>query len=687
MVAGTGYSGFDSESGPATASRINGPAGMFLDSAGVLYFADSGNGRIRKVANGTLTTHLGGTSDSTANPALLYLPTAVLVDPAGVVYVADTGNHRIRKLNPNLTITTVAGNGHDLAFDLNGSILEAGGTILQRLTPGNTLVTIIGNVLFSFHGDGGPATNAALNIPVGVASDGASALWVSDFGNGRVRRISPDGIISTVAGGLITDTLQRPSGLALDSNGTLYVTDPAIDEIMQMPLNGRLTNIAGTGSPGSSGDGGPARFAMLSSPSGIAIDGVGQVIIADTGNNRLRRIKTDGTMAPFAGNAQLLTPTGLCSGLNGDIFVADTGNHMVRRIAVDGTVSALAGNGVQGYSGDTGSANAASLDAPRGCAVDPQGNVFIADTGNHVIRLVTLDGKIWTIAGTGTPGFSGDGGLALQAALHSPCSVALDTNGTVYVADKDNNRIRRLKPVGLSFGEITQTIGYANGASQQSGPVAPGSLISIFGSGLGPLMAIPGTLQSPGVLANQLGDTQVLFDGIPGALLLVQDSQINAVVPFEVAGRMASKVEVRRSGLAIGSTTVPIAAVAPGLFTLDAGTGLAFAFNADGSANSSNNPAAQGTAVTLYGTGGGQTFPAGTDGRVPDASPYPLVLPVSATIAGQPANVAWAGETPGQAGVNTFQLTVPSTAPTGPQPVVLMIGGMSSQPGALIYVQ
>ena len=319
--------------------------------------------------------------------------------------------------------------------------------------------------------------------------------------------------------------------------------------------------------------------------------------------------------------------------------------------------------------------------------MDPQGNVFIADTGNHVIRLVTLDGKIWTIAGNGTPGFSGDAGPALQAALHSPYSVALDMDGTVYIADKDNNRIRRLKPVGPAFGEITQTIGYANGASQQSGPVAPGSLISIFGSGLGPLMAIPGTLQSPGVLANQLGDTQVLFDGIPGALLLVQDSQINAVVPFEVAGRMASKVEVRRSGLAIGSTTVPIAAVAPGLFTLDAGTGLAFAFNADGSANSSNNPAAQGTAVTLYGTGGGQTFPAGTDGRVPDASPYPLVLPVSATIAGQPANVAWAGETPGQAGVNTFQLTVPSTAPTGPQPVVLMIGGMSSQPGALIYVQ
>jgi len=610
----------------------------------------------------------------------------VLVDPTGVVYVADTGNHRIRKLNPNLTITTVAGNGHDLAFDLNGSILEAGGTILQRLTPGNTLVTIIGNVLFSFHGDGGPATNAALYIPVGVVTNGAGAIWVSDFGNGRVRRISPDGIIATVAGGLITDTLQRPSGLALDSKGTLYFTDPAIDEILQMPLNGRLTTIAGTGLPGSSGDGGPARFAMLSSPIGVAVDGLGQVTVADTGNNRLRRIKTDGTMAPFAGSAQLLAPTGLCTGLSGDIFVADTGNHMVRRIAVDGSVGTLAGNGVQGYSGDTGPANAASLNAPRGCAVDPQGNVFIADTGNHAIRLVTLDGKIWTIAGTGMPGFSGDAGPALQAALHSPYSVALDTDGTVYIADKDNNRIRRLKPVGPAFGEITQTIGYANGASQQSGPVAPGSLISIFGSGLGPLTAIPGTLQSSGVLANQLGDTQVLFDGIPAALLLVQDSQINALVPFGVAGRAASKVEVRRLGSAIGSTSVPISPAAPGLFTLDGGAGLAFALNADGSANSSNNPAARGTVVTLYGTGGGQTFPTGTDGRVPDGNPYPLVLPVSATIASQPANVAWAGETPGQPGINTFQLTVPSTTPTGPQPVVLMIGGMSSQPGALIYI-
>ena len=157
VMAGIGVAGFDAESAPATATRINGPAGMFIDPAGALYFADSGNSRIRKVASGVITTVLGGVSDNTRNPALLYLPTAVIIDPNGAMWVADSGNHRVRKLVQN-SITSVPGNGHDLAFDTSGNVLEVGGGFLQRLLPNNTLITIVGDVQFSFHGDGGPAT-------------------------------------------------------------------------------------------------------------------------------------------------------------------------------------------------------------------------------------------------------------------------------------------------------------------------------------------------------------------------------------------------------------------------------------------------------------------------------------------------------------------------------------------------
>ena len=252
VVAGIGVAGFDAESASATGTRINAPAGMFIDSAGTLYFADSGNNRIRKVAAGVLTTVLGGASDNTKNPAQLYLPTAVILDSAGDMWVADSGNSRVRKLVQN-TITDVTGNGHDLAFDPSGNILEVDGGKLQRLMPNNTLVTIIGGVSFNFHGDGGPAANAALNQPTGIAVDAAGNLWIADFGNYRIRKVTANGFISTVAGNSLSDALQTPTAIALDSAGTLYIADRAMNVIRRLPVNGALQTFAGTGSPGNGG--------------------------------------------------------------------------------------------------------------------------------------------------------------------------------------------------------------------------------------------------------------------------------------------------------------------------------------------------------------------------------------------------------------------------------------------------
>ena len=700
VVAGIGVAGFDAESAPATATRISAPAGMFIDAAGTVYFADSGNSRIRKVSAGVLTTVLGGVSDNTKNPAQLYLPTAVIVSPAGDLWVADSGNHRVRKLSQS-TITTMPGNGRDLAFDAAGNVLEVSGGLLQRLMPNNTLVTIVGDVSFNFHGDGGPAANAALNEPTGVAVDAGGNLWIADFGNYRVRKVSSSGFISTVAGNTISDALQGPAAIALDPAGTLYIADRPINQVRRLPVNGTLQTFAGTGSAGNSGDGGPASQAQLYGPNGLTIDGWGNLILSDTGNSRVRKIMPSGTISPFAGTnvqgysgnfssalaAQFTSPTGLCAGPDGAVYIGDTGNHMLRRVSVDGTISAVAGIGYSGYSGDGGPALNARLNMPRGCAVDSIGDIFIADSGNNAVRVVTPDGNISTIAGNGNPGFTGDGGPAAQALLQTPYSVAVDQQGNVYVADTGNNRIRRLKPALPQLGELTQTLGFANAASMLTGPVAPGSIISIFGSGLGPLNALTGTLQSPTILATQLGDTKVLFDNAPAALYYVQDSQINAQVPFETAGRTTVKMQVLLKNAAIASTSVPIAAAAPGIFTWNGGAGLAVALNADSTLNGAATPAAKSSTIIVYGTGGGSTNPSGVDGQISGAHQTALVLPVSATIGGQPASVTWAGEASANPGTTEFDIAIPSNAASGPQPIVVTIAGSSSQNGAVVYVQ
>ena len=700
VVAGIGVAGFDSESAPATATRINAPAGMFIDAGGTLYFADSANGRIRKVAGGVLTTILGGVSDNTSNPAQLYLPTAVIEDSAGNLYIADTGNSRVRKLSQN-TVTTVPGNGTDLAFDPSGNVLEVDGGFLQRLMPNNTLVTIVGEVAFNFHGDGGPATSAALYQPAGIATDASGNLWIADFGNYRVRKVASNGLISTVAGGSISDNMQGPTAVALDSAGTLYITDRPNNNIRRLPVNGALQVFAGTGSAGNTGDGGPAVLAQFSNPNGLTIDGFGNVVVTDTGNSRVRKIQPGGTIAAFAGtnvqgysgnfsnalSAQFTSPTGLCYGPGGVVYIGDTGNHMLRRVTTDGVISAVAGIGYAGYSGDGGPALDARLNMPSGCAVDSIGDIFIADSANNVIREVTPDGNIATIAGTGSPGFAGDGGAATQALLETPYAVSVDKAGNVYVADTGNNRIRRLAPSAPLLTEAAQTLAFANAASLATGAVAPGSIVSIFGSGLGPLTGLPETLASPTLLATRLGQTQVMFDGTPAALYYIQDSQINAQVPFETAGRTTVKLQVLVNGITVGSASIPIAAAAPGVFTWNGGTGPAIAINGDGSLNGASSPAAQSSTVIVYGTGGGSTNPAGVDGQIPGAHQNALVLPVSVTIGGQPVSVAWAGMASGSPGMTEFDIVIPSNAPSGPQAIVVTIAGASSQAGALIYIQ
>ena len=221
--------------------------------------------------------------------------------------------------------------------------------------------------------------------------------------------------------------------------------------------------MAGTGSPGDSGDDGPATQASLNQPSGLALDGRGNLYIADRGNHRVRRVGPDGVITTFAGTGRqgfeadgdaarfqkLNLPSGVALDAQGNVYIADRGNHRVRRVGLDGVIRTVAGTGTGGFSGDAGPATQARLNSPAGIAVDAKGNLYIADGGNHRVRRVGADGLVSTVAGTGQAGFSGDGGRASSAELSGPSGVWGDVEGNLYIADAGNRRIRKVGPDGI----------------------------------------------------------------------------------------------------------------------------------------------------------------------------------------------------------------------------------------------
>ncbi|MGW5118232.1 NHL domain-containing protein [Streptomyces noursei] len=332
--------------------------------------------------------------------------------------------------------------------------------------------TVAGTGVSGFAGDNGPAASAQLNNPYGVVVDSTGALYVSEYNNHRVRKITTDGKISTVAG---TDTkgfggdcgpaasaqLNRPRGVAVDSAGTVYIADSDNHRVRKITADGKVCTVAGTGTKGFSGDGGPATAAQLDGPYGVAVDSTGTLYVAEHNNRRVRKITTDGLISTVAGtgtkgsdgdggpavSAQLTNPRGVAVGRAGELYIADAGSHRVRRVAADGIISTVAGTGTKGFSGDGGPATAAQLDGPFEVALDSIGTLYIADFGNHRVRQVTSDGKISTVAGTGTGGSDGDGGPAASAQLNKPIGLAVDRANTLYIADHANHRVRQ---VGLA---------------------------------------------------------------------------------------------------------------------------------------------------------------------------------------------------------------------------------------------
>lgn len=399
-----------------------------------------------------------------------------------------------------------------------------------------TITTIAGGALLD-GGDGGPATKAVLNNPYGIAIDPSGNIYFADRNNHRIRKINSAGIITTIAGtgkaGYSGDgrpasraSINYPIGVASDGNGNLLFSDRYNNCVRKIDLSGKgiITTIAGTGQPGYSGEGGLAEDAQLNGPAGILVGQNGNIFICDAYNNCIRKINEAGIITTFSGTAtkgyygegrmameaELYEPYGIAADSAGNIYFTEYGNERVRKINASGIITTIAGTGIPGYSGDGSQATLAGLNHPTGIAIDKNGNIIIADGDNNCIRKINTAGIISTIAGTGEPGFSGDNGPAAIAALSGPAGVALDGNDNIYFSDLGNNRIRM----------ITQAPGLT---------IAPDSSLNIVVSANPSEMTLLFEFKSAGEVNIKLMD-------INGRLLDIQSVRNKSNATFNIKG-------------------------------------------------------------------------------------------------------------------------------------------------------
>ena len=505
-VAGTNAYGFGGDGGPATNALLSGPYGVAVDLLGNLFISDGDNHRIRKVDAAGIITTLAGTNawgfsgdGGHATNAVLWNPAGLTVDAAGNLFIADSSNNRIRRIGTNGIITTVAGtnsagfagdggpaieaelyNPLGMRMDAEGNLVIADGynNRVRRVGANTLIATVVGNGSATFCGDGGPATAAGMSEVVDIALDSIGNIFVADWGNGRIRKINTNGVISTFAGngsfGYAGDNVAATNtslydavGVAVGAAGDVFVADEGNNRIRKIGLNGLITTVAGTNASGFGGDGGPATHALLSGPSGLAVDAVGNLYIADASNQRIRKVNTNGIISTLAGNgakgiyligtysgdggpatnAGFSNPAAVAVDATGNVYIADAFNYRIRKVGPNGVVNTFAGNGTRAFAGDGGPATNASIGLVYGLSVDAAGNLLIADTSNNRTRAVDTNGIITTIAGDGAAAFSGDGGGATNASLNQPFAMILDHAGNWLIADSGNARLRKVTPL------------------------------------------------------------------------------------------------------------------------------------------------------------------------------------------------------------------------------------------------
>jgi sugar lactone lactonase YvrE len=552
------------DGGPAAKAMLYGPQGIAFDGSGNLYIADYGNFRVRRMTPaGIISTVAGDGSQGysgnggSAVTARLWSPYAIAADAAGNRYVTDRGG--VRKISADGTIATVAGGWaigfsgdggpasdaafytpRALVFDKSGNLYVADtyNDRVRKIATDGVVTTVAGNGVRGFSGDKGKATSASLETPQGLALDAAGNLYIAE--GHQIRKVSPDGTIVTVAGngksGSGGENVSATSvgfgytaGVAVDAAGVLYFVD-TLGRVRKVSASGTVTTVAGGGTEYA--DSGTATKAALDAPFGLALDAAGSLLCAES--NRIRKIAPDGTISTLAGashyggdggpaaSAVLQRPAGLAIDSNGKLYFADSGNHRVRTVDRSGNIATAAGTGVAGRSGDSHAATGAQLYTPLDVSTDKAGNVYIADSRNNQVRVIRASGNIEPFAGTGTAGpGGGDGGPAASAQLYTVTSVAAAPDGSVYLADY-NYRVRRVRPNGkIETVAGKGTMGFAG----DGGPAMAASLTFVTGMAVDPAgnlyLALPGDnrirkVDTNGIITTFAGTGVTGFSGDGG---------------------------------------------------------------------------------------------------------------------------------------------------------------------------
>jgi len=842
-IAGTGIPGYSGDGGPAASAEIGFVTDLAVDNTGNVYLADYYNLAVREIATtGMITTVAGGVEFGSIDggvPATtaVMVPDGVALDGSGNLYIADADSNNTVIWQVNLStglIYNFAGTGAvgfqgdggvPTAAELNapGGLVISGGQLYVADTGNERVREIANSIITTVAGtsirDGGPAALAFLNFPEGLAIDSTGDILIADTGNNEARLFRVGADINAFG-----QVLGSPSGVAVDQTGNFYVSDEEADfpsqnpHVLKLLPDGTTSIIAGDGPDGFGGDNGQAGDASINLPEGLAVDAAGNVYLADYGNNRVRMINTQGIITTIAGNgkpffsgdgglatAAGMNPADVAVDALGDLFIVDEANNRIRKVTPNNIITTVAGSGIPGYTGDGGPAMAATLNVPTGIALDQTGNLYIADAGNSVVRRVTANGLITTIAGNGTlTPSSGDGGSAVAAALN-PWSVAVDQAGNVYVSDSFNDRVRMLTPVvvrpasmsvvsgdgqtatvgntlaaplvlkvadgkgagvpgelvnftvspegaatlspspaltlndgtvsltvtlGNTPGSITITasayavanVNFSVTATASTAPaissggitsaglsnppvqvLSPNAIVSIFGKNF----AAGGTATEAGLVNGQLptnlAGVCVEFATVRAPIFAVYPSQINVQVPAVAPGNVPVQVITDcDTPQAVASPPVSVAAqaTAPEFFyftTSASGADPIAAINAVtggyiGAAGlisgATFTPAKAGDYLTLFATGFGATNPSFAPGVLPSGTAA-VTAPVSITFGGvtlSKSEILYVGVSQ-FAGLYQVNLEVPAGVATGSQPLVITVGGVASPANAFITVE
>jgi uncharacterized protein (TIGR03437 family) len=556
-------------------------------------------------------------------------------------------------------VTTVAGNStwgqvwHSV-IDAGGNLYVADSTknVVYKVTTTGVTTTVAGTGTAGYSGDGGQASAATLRTPYDVAVAPDGTLYISDGNNECIRKVAPNGVISTFAGscghaGFAGDgkastsaMMNVPFTMQLDSKGNLYFVDYQNHRIREITTDGNINTIAGSG-------------------------------------NGATVAEADGSLAPSTN----MTPGYIALGPDGTLYYSDDGNPnagvpRVRKIdPKTNMVTTVAGNGTRAYAGDGGPATKASFVTADGIALDSAGDIYIADWGNARIRKVSADGTIATYAGTGSGGYTGDGGPALSATFNGPTGLYSDSLNNIYVADLNNMRIRKISSV-----PTVSMSGVVNGASFVSGALVPGEIATVFGTNLTFSNGINLAASLP--LATNLLNVQVMVNGTAAPIFAVDNvngqQQINFQVPYEIAGLSSATVQVIDNGAAGNTVTVPVVTAQPGVFTYTVGnTTFGAILHANYALANTSSPATANETVLIYCTGLGVVTPSATDGAAAVGASQTMAAP-TVTMGGVQSQISYSGLAPGFVGLYQINAVVPMGVPSGNQPVIITINGTQS---------